>query len=230
MTDDRERILAAMRHSLGRAADDGAAAAVDERLARHGRNTVPARTALDRNGLLDLFVRKAEAVSATVDRVASADDVPEAIARYLKERNLPAAVKRAPEALLDRLPWERTPMLEVAVGAPDGSEATGVTGAFAAVAETGTLAFASGPGHPSTLAFLPETHIVVLEADRVVGPYEDVWDRLRADGGPAAMPRTLNLVTGPSRTGDIEQTILLGAHGPRRLHIVLVEDGTADAD
>ena len=80
----------------------------------------------------------------------------------------------------------------------------------------------SGPDHPTTLNFLPDTHIVVLRASQVVGPYEDAWARLRA--AATAMPRTVNFVTGPSRTADIEQTIQLGAHGPRRLHIVLIDD------
>ena len=96
-------------------------------------------------------------------------------------------------------------------------------------AETGTLMMASGPDHPSTLNFLPETHIVVLPAARIGGAYEEGWAHLRAEAargdgeGDGFMPRTVNLVTGPSRTADIEQTIALGAHGPRRLHIVIVE-------
>ena len=79
----------------------------------------------------------------------------------------------------------------------------------------------SGPEHPTTLNFLPDTHVVVLLASQIVGSYEDAWDRLR---DVDSMPRTVNFITGPSRTGDIEQTIFLGAHGPRRMHIVLVED------
>jgi L-lactate dehydrogenase complex protein LldG len=80
----------------------------------------------------------------------------------------------------------------------------------------------SGADTPSTLNFLPDTHVVVLKAGDVVGPYEDALDRVRAKGN--GMPRTINFVTGPSRTGDIEQQIQLGAHGPRRLHILLVEE------
>jgi L-lactate dehydrogenase complex protein LldG len=73
----------------------------------------------------------------------------------------------------------------------------------------------------TTLNFLPDTHIVVVSTDQVVATYEDGWDRLRAHGG---MPRTINFITGPSRTGDIEQRIELGAHGPRQLHIILIDD------
>ncbi len=81
----------------------------------------------------------------------------------------------------------------------------------------------SGPQTPTTLNFLPENHVVVVRASQVVGAYEEVWDRLRA-ANPAALPRTVNMITGPSRTGDIELRLELGAHGPRRLHIVLIAE------
>ena len=86
----------------------------------------------------------------------------------------------------------------------------------------------SGPAGPTTLNFLPETHVVVLRADQVVGPYEEAWDLLRSARGAAGLPRTVNFVTGPSRTADIEQTIQMGAHGPRRLCILLVDDDGGD--
>ena len=79
----------------------------------------------------------------------------------------------------------------------------------------------SGEQTPTTLNFLPDTHIVALRASQVVASYEDGWDLLRARG---SLPRTVNFITGPSRTGDIEQKIELGAHGPRRLHVILIED------
>jgi L-lactate dehydrogenase complex protein LldG len=73
---------------------------------------------------------------------------------------------------------------------------------------------------------LPDTHIVIVQARQVVATYEDAWDRLRATrAAPDGLPRTVNFITGPSRTGDIEQRIELGAHGPRRVHIVIVDDG-----
>ena len=65
----------------------------------------------------------------------------------------------------------------------------------------------------------------MLRASRIVGPYEDAWDLLRREIG--GMPRNVMLVTGPSRSADIEQTLELGAHGPRRLHVVLIEDDPA---
>jgi L-lactate dehydrogenase complex protein LldG len=96
-----------------------------------------------------------------------------------------------------------------------------VSHAFAGVAESGTLVLTSGLENPATLNFLPETHIVALSVQDLVGDYETVWARLRARYGKAVLPQTVNLITGPSRSGDIEQTIIVGAHGPRRLHIII---------
>ena len=112
--------------------------------------------------------------------------------------------------------------LELSRGASDGHDHNAVSAAFAAVAETGTLALVSGPANPTTLNFLPDNHVVIVFADDLVGDYESVFAKLRAAYGAGAAPRTLNFITGPSRSADIEQTLLLGAHGPRRLHVVVV--------
>lgn len=230
MSEARAQILAGIRKSLKRdVLPPERTAALETRLAGRPRGPVPARAqGLGRAGLVDLFERQAKAVACTVERVASLDAVPAALAAYLKSQNLPAEIEASPDPTLDAVPWSAMPMLRVSRGKPSGAEGVGVTSAFAAVAETATLMIASGPNSPATMNFLPDTHVVVLPASRVVGPLEDAWDRLRAarDGrlASATMPRTVNLVTGPSRTGDIEQKIEMGAHGPRRLHLIVVED------
>ena len=112
-------------------------------------------------------------------------------------------------------------------GRAEPGDTVSLTPCLAAVAETGTLMLVSGAETPTTLNFLPDTHVVVVRAGQVVVSYEEGWDLIRSRG---AMPRTVNLVTGPSRTGDIEQRIQLGAHGPRRLHVVLVDPPEAVAD
>lgn len=214
----RDQILGAIRRSLKRGPLEGeAAAALDGRLAAHARNLRPERIAKPQEGLVDLFIEMATSVSASIDRIADLADVPAAVADYLTRENLPARIVASPA--LAEIPWSERPVLTVRHGPARDSDEVSVTPVLAGVAETGTLALASGAATPSTLNFLPDTHIAVLNAADVVGGYEEVWDKLRARG---VMPRTLNYVTGPSRTGDIEQTILLGAHGPRRLHILLV--------
>jgi L-lactate dehydrogenase complex protein LldG len=218
----RDAILAKLRKSAIRDGDEAEARGVIEgRLKVHPRGTIPARGKLDRKGLMNLFAEQATAVDATVARVSGSDDVPAAVADYLRGENLPTTLRMAPDPSLDAFSWDKAPMLDIAYGKADSEDQVTVTGAFAGIAETGTLMLISGPESPTTLNFLPDTHIVVLRASEMVGAYEDAWDRLRATG---RMPRNVNFITGPSRSGDIEQTLHLGAHGPRRLHVILVED------
>ena len=174
----------------------------------------------------------AEEVQTTVARVASNGAVPAEVARYLAAENLPAELVMAPDPSLDAIPWEARPLLTIRRGRAEPGDAVSLTPCLAAVAETGTLMLVSGAETPTTLNFLPDTHIVVLRAGQVVASYEDGWDLVRARSaiGAEGWPRTLNLITGPSRTGDIEQKIQLGAHGPRRLHIVLVDEPEVAAD
>jgi L-lactate dehydrogenase complex protein LldG len=225
MNDARDQILGTIRRARGHDIDAAARAALEQRLSAHRRGTIPKRVDRDHAALVDLFVENVLALSGTVDRVASPEDVPGVVADYLARENLPATLRAAPAPEIETLPWTARPALTVTYGRSHGADEVGITPAFAAVAETGTLVLRSGPDHPTTLNFLPDTHIVVLRAWQVVGPYEDAWTRLRDAG---AMPRTVNFVSGPSRTADIEQTIQLGAHGPRRLHIVLIDDGAGD--
>ena len=105
---------------------------------------------------------------------------------------------------------------------PWATTRSGSSHAAAAVAETGTLVLASGADNPVTLSYLPETHIVVVEDKDLVGGYEGAWEKIRARFGKRAMPRTVNFVSGPSRTADIGGQLVMGAHGPRRLCVILV--------
>ncbi|MEX0852279.1 MAG: lactate utilization protein, partial [Bauldia sp.] len=218
----RATVLARIRRSLGVTGNESERnATVDDRLGRAPKGVVPARGQLPPAERLALFAAMAAKVAATVQRVAATDEVPAAVADYLRSHNLPAALRIGDDALIAGLPWEKT-QIAVSRGAADADDAVGLSHAFAGVAESGTLMLASGRDNPTTLNFLPETHVVVLGADDVVGDYETAWERLRAVAGKGQMPRTVNMVTGPSHSGDIEQTILLGAHGPRRLHIIVI--------
>ena len=227
MTEARDEILSGIRRSLRRGPVDAATAAkLRARIAAHRRNLIPARAAArGHEGQIDLFVAMAEEVQATVARVVSPAAVPDAVARYLSGENLPAELVAAPDPGLDAIPWQERPLLRIRRGRAEADDAASLTPAFAAIAETGTLMLISGATTPTTLNFLPDTHIVVLHEGQIVATYEDAWDRLRAHAAASGgLPRTVNFVTGPSRTGDIEQRLELGAHGPRRLHIVLVAD------
>jgi L-lactate dehydrogenase complex protein LldG len=217
----RDRILGNVRNSLHRTAPDAAArAAYDARFDRPARNTVPARAKLPHAELVARFITEAKAVGASVTQLADADAIAGEVASYLREKNLPARIRVAPS--LSGLVWGEPGLLEVEHGKAEPSDTATLTRALAGVAETGTLVLTSGPATPTTLNFLPDANLVVLTEADIVGAYEDAWDRVRALGDT---PRAVNFVTGPSRTADIAQELILGAHGPIDLHVIVLTKG-----
>lgn len=220
----RAQILNGIRRSLHRGELAGPARqAVEARLAAPPRGPSVARAQLPQPAKVALFCQWAEANNATVARV-TAGEVAGEVSAYLMRNNLPARAAMAPSPLLDGYDWASQKMLALRRGRGEGGDQVSITGAFAGIAETGTVVMASGPDHPVSLNLLPDTHVVVLRESDIVAGYEDVWARLRERYGKDAMPRTVNTITGPSRTGDIEQAMELGAHGPRRMHVVVVRE------
>jgi L-lactate dehydrogenase complex protein LldG len=206
----REAILGAVRGALGRGPlDDARRAALDARVPQHTR---PAQ----HDDPLARFVRKFESRAGTVARVAQRADVPAAVEAYRAAHALPA--RAAVGAALGDLAWP--PGWQIHHGAAGIDEHLAVSAALAGIAETGSLLLASGPDSPTTHNFVPDDHVVVLDAARIVTHFEDAWALLRAR--VQGMPRAVNVISGPSRTADVEQTIQLGAHGPRRVHVILV--------
>ena len=226
----REAILGAIRQSLGRPAlTTEARRELNDHIAKHRANLVPARGKGEHGALVERFQEMALAASCTVAVVTNEAAVPDAVAEYLRANNLPTRVTLAPDEWLCSLGWDSQSLLETRQGAAGIDDMVSVTPAFAGVAETGTLVALSGANHPVTLNFVPDYHVVALRTSQVVGAYEEVWARLRKankQGGGFTMPRTVNMITGPSRTADIALTVELGAHGPRSLHIVLIDDET----
>jgi L-lactate dehydrogenase complex protein LldG len=252
----RALVLSRIRAGLGVAGRDRTReAAVEERLRAHPRNTIPARARAGHEALLELMATMLAAQGAEVTRAATPEDAVRAIAEDLRKHDLPSRLRVGGDAQLAALPWETTPEVERVFGPAEGADRASLSRAVVAAAETGTLVLVSGADNPTTLAFLPETHFILVRAGDVVGSYEEAFDRLRAiygerhgevhgrpsrfpriksgvapqDDGRASnhagsydWPRTVNLISGPSRTADIEQTIVRGAHGPKRLHVMLL--------
>jgi len=212
----REKILARIRKAQARGGSKPSQAeleAVETYLRAHPRGTLP-RVEGD---LVARFRARAESMQSTTEEVERMSEVPVAVARYLRAGNLPLSGCVWPQ--LAHLDWKSAGLELEPRGAKD-VDPVGVTGAFAAIAETGTLVLASGPGTPASVSLLPETHIAIVPAARIVAHMEQAWDLARAE--LRELPRAVNFVSGPSRTADIDQTIVLGAHGPYRVHIVLV--------
>ncbi len=209
----RENILGRIRTSLRREAGDGAAALVRAHLSAHAISPRPPIA----GDLLARFREKALALSTSISEAADWQDVPAVAAAYLSANKLPmnAVCWKA----LGDLDWARDGVSMQARPARE-SDLVGVTEAFCAIAETGTLMTLSGAHTPPVTSLLPETHIAVVRVSQIVPSMEEAWQRLRET--PDYPPRAVNFISGPSRTADIEQTLTFGAHGPYRVHVILV--------
>jgi L-lactate dehydrogenase complex protein LldG len=219
----RVAVLSRIRTALG-GGEAERRAAVAQRLGQPVPPLVPERAQRPKDQQRRDFRAFLEGQSATVVEVAASAEVPAAVARYLRATNLPLRVRTGADPYLAGLPWQSESALERRQGPASADDEVGLTHAAAAVAETGTLVLASGPDNPVTLDFVPETHIVVVEDKDLVGGYEGAWETIRTRFGRRQMPRTVNFVSGPSRTADIGGQLVMGAHGPRRLCVILVRD------
>ncbi|MGH1417910.1 MAG: LutC/YkgG family protein [Hyphomicrobiaceae bacterium] len=215
MSSARERILRGMRRGLGTA---------DERKltkmawANAPKAPTPAIAQLNGSGRVAQFLNSFQEMHGTYSELSGIDKLPEIVSQQLRSRNLGQSIRLGSEAEFASLDWSN---IEVSIGPGRLKEPATLTRAYCASAETGTLMLLSGPSNPVTLNFLGETHFAVLKKSEIEAGFEGMWKRLRASGQD---PRTVNLITGPSRTADIEQSLELGAHGPLALHLFLIDD------
>lgn len=212
----RTEVLARIRRAQGRGGVTPSAAerqAVDTYIDAHPRGPAPPVE----DDLVARFRARAESMQSTCEEVAGWADVPSAAARYLAANNLAPTGAVWPQ--LAHVDWAAHGIRVEAREAHD-ADLVGITSCFAALAETGTLMTCTGPQTPGSVSLLPETHIAVVPESRIVRNMEDGYALARAELGQ--LPRLVNFISGPSRTGDIDQTIVLGAHGPYRVHMILV--------
>lgn len=168
------------------------------------------------NDLVSCFKERALKLSSDVLETTDKSAIPGLLAHYLTERQI--QLRGACWASLAGLQWNAAG-LDLQARPATNDDPVGVTGAFCAIAETGTLMLLSGADTPATTSLLPETHVAIVDPKRIVASMEDAWALLRAER--EQLPRAVNFVSGPSRTADIEQTVTLGAHGPYRVLLIL---------
>jgi len=205
----RERILARIRARQGA----GVRPVPDQDLPR-ARGPIPPAE----DDLVAQFCAHAHASASTVNRLDTRTAAPRALADFLAREKLP--LRGCVWPALAGIDWAGAG-LEFAARGASAEDKVGVTGVFCAIAETGTLMLVSGPDTPATVSLLPETHVALVPVARIVRSMEDAWDLARAELGE--LPRAVNFISGPSRTADIEQTMVLGAHGPYRVHILVLD-------
>ena len=219
----KAKIFNRIRRGLGVSADDEVRRqAVRARLEARAANLIPRRAQLPEPERLRLFMDMALESAAELIELRHRGELAAAVERWLAENGIDRLVMASDDNLTE-LGWSGADGLLPEQRPAEVGDAASLTNAFCGIAETGTLLLYSRQESPTTLNFLPDTHLVVLSASTVVGVYEEAWQQLRdATGG--AMPRTVNLITGPSRSADIEQKLQMGAHGPRRLVILLLHE------
>ena len=222
MSQQRIAILSRIRASLAARGIIPDEHAVDARITACAHNLIPARGQLAGDALVTQFMQFALKTQASIATVSSAQDVPRAVGDYLTAGGLSGPVRLSGDGWLGGMPWDGIAHFNPCTGAVQETDGAGVSVALCGIAETATLMLISGANAASGLNFLPPTHVIVLRATDIVGALEDGWARLRQSSN-GQMPRTVNLITGPSRTADIAQTMYMGAHGPKRLHVIVVQ-------
>lgn len=218
----REEILARVRKGISGNPLAQTRGALEARLAAPPPPLVPARAKGTPDELTRRFAEAAERAGASVRACENPRELARDLADFLGAAELPRQIRMAPDRALDFIALSKVTGFSITRGAADRDTQAGLSLALAGVAETGSIMLASSAAHPMSLAFLSETHIAVLPRERIAGSYEEAMAIFRADG-VHVLPRAVTFITGPSRSADIEQTIQYGAHGPRRLHIVILD-------
>lgn len=185
---------------------------------RGGKAPRPTQSRAEGEPRIEQFMAKAKAADASVSRISSFSELPAALSNELRQRNLGQSVRMGGDPALAGLDWGG---VETSQGPGRMDEPATLSVAPYGLAETGTLGLCSGPDNPVTLTFLGETHFAAVRASDIHPGFEELFAAHRASGRD---PRTLNFVTGPSRSADIGQKLQLGAHGPVALHIFVVDE------
>mgnify|MGYP001491129328 CR=1 FL=1 len=218
----RQEIFAKVKAALQSRDGDGRRVVAEARITAPPTHPRPARAAVSGTNALADFKRHLENVSAVFEAVAAPEDVPGTIAAFVKANYPDETVTHGRDPWLAALPWQRASQLKRQEWKPGPPPRIGLSRAVAAIAETGTLVLSSGPENPASLNYLPEVHIVVVEAANLKASMEAGLAAARQSPGPAGMPRTLALVSGASRTADVGGKLVAGAHGPKKLLVILV--------
>lgn len=167
---------------------------------------------------LNTFISKLELAKATVSVVSHKKDIIAEVHKFVTQYHISSAIMVDEKTDLVSQDWQD---LDVTSQYDPKTLSTSVSFATLGIEEIGALVLLSSPSSPTGMNFLPDHHFIVLDADKIVKTMEDVWAYLKKGG--ISLPRSINIVTGPSRTADIEYEIQIGAHGPKSLHVIIIK-------
>ena len=215
MSDARQNILEKIRQANQHVPQVDSSGIVSERLQRHPRGPQPHWN----EDLLTRFTHKVEQAAASYADVKTDQDIVNAVMAYLAEHSLEEKLVRTFTPILNELNWPAS--MQVETRAATSLDMVVLVEADAAIAETGSVVICSSENTPVSLNFLPDHYLCVFRKNSIVNTMEDIWDLIRQNS--PMLPRAINIITGPSRTADVEQIIQMGAHGPRRVHLLLLD-------
>jgi L-lactate dehydrogenase complex protein LldG len=182
---------------------------------------LPARASVTGDAAIKDFTAHLEAQGVIVLRAASPQGTARAVGLFAGSCHPGEPLAAGLDPWLASVAWSDAGVI-VGPWLPDAVPVIGLSRAAAGIAETGTLVLVSGPDNPATLNYLPETHVVVIAADTISGSTEEAFAKARSSLPTGGMPRTLALVSGASRTADVGGKLVRGAHGPKRLAVIIV--------
>jgi L-lactate dehydrogenase complex protein LldG len=215
MNSIREHIFHQIKNSLGR--ENLTSESLDSLRMHLAKPQIYEQPALKVDELIPKFVQQVTKVAGTVQILSTVAEIPFAVLDFLQQQHFPPKI--IVDKALQTLTWpHKLQLVQYEPLIEKTENVVSVNLAFAGIAETGSVVLLSGATNPTSLNFLPAIHLVILYQTDLVAYFEEVWHRLRQQ----SMPRSVNIITGPSRTADIEQTIQLGAHGPKQLRILMV--------
>jgi L-lactate dehydrogenase complex protein LldG len=223
MSQARQQILARIRSGLKRGPlSPHQQTTLQQQLESPQRTLQPARAKVTGQAAIDDFKAMALESAAELIQLDSLDQLPAQLAALMQQANISQQpLVLADESNLRSLNWASAG-INTELRVAQNGDAISLTNSLCGVAETGTLVLHSSPNSPTSLNFLPDIHCLVLQQENIVAGYEDAWDRVRDGAKSGTMPRTVNFITGPSRSADLEQTLRMGAHGPKRLVVFLL--------
>ena len=224
MITNRERILSKIKSNLGKEKDRAKIDIdiLEARLKGSMPSLIPKRGIIQQDKLLEKFESSARGVASSVSIIDDLAEIPKEVKYYLTQNNIASKIVVLPNKELDSIDWNKYPTLEVTKKFPDEKDETVFVSSYVAIAETGTIVQLSSSENPITSHFLPDNSIVLVKASRIVAAAEDAFKVMRKEIN--SIPRTITLISGPSRTGDIALNIELGAHGPRKVHLLIWND------
>lgn len=215
MNSARDRILQRIRSANLQQEGLCATDVLEQRVLEPARGPQPAW----QEKLIERFTKKVQESVASLEPVKTVQAIAEATSTYVSANGLDNKLLCGSNELIKSLEWPDT--ISVEYRSATIEDKVVLVEAFAGIAETGSIVMCSGASTPVSLNFLPDHFLCVISAERIVKNIEDLWQKIRDE--QIIMPRAINIITGPSRTADVEQIIQLGAHGPRKVHLLLLQ-------